>query len=78
MYEFEIKLCGLEEKYWRKIEITSISTLAKLAYAIMSSFDLSESHLFCIIYNDLYFQFSFGEDDSSLEPCDYKLNTLKL
>ncbi len=41
VYEFEIKLCNLEDKYWRRIEITSVSTVAKLAYAIMASFELS-------------------------------------
>ena len=40
VYEFEIKLCNLEDKYWRRIEITSVSTVAKLAYAIMASFEL--------------------------------------
>ena len=48
VYEFEIKLCNLEDKYWRRIEITSVSTVAKLAYAIMASFELSGSHLFSV------------------------------
>ena len=26
VYELEIKLCNLEDKYWRRIEITSVST----------------------------------------------------
>ena len=26
VYEFEVKLCGLEEKFWRKNELTLIST----------------------------------------------------
>lgn len=78
VYEFEVKLCGLEEKFWRKIELTSISTLAKLAYAIMASFELSGSHLFCIMYNELRFEFSNGEYDDIYEPCNSRLNTLDL
>ena len=78
VYEFEVKLCGLEEKFWRNIELTSISTLAKLAYAIMASFELSGSHLFCIMYNELRFEFSNGEYDDIYEPCNSKLNTLDL
>ncbi len=34
VYEFEIKLSNLEDKYWRRIEITSVSTVAKLACCI--------------------------------------------
>ena len=57
VYEFEIKLCNLEDKYWRRIEITSVSTVAKLAYAIMASFELSGSHLFSVRYINSYFEF---------------------
>lgn len=45
VYEFEIKLCNLEDKYWRRIEITSVSTVAKLAYAIMAIFNNDEECL---------------------------------
>ena len=68
VYEFEIKLCNLEDKYWRRIEITSVSTVAKLAYAIMASFELSGSHLFSVRYINSYFEFY---NDNAIQPCDY-------
>lgn len=70
VYEFEIKLCNLEDKYWRRIEITSVSTVAKLAYAIMASFELSGSHLFSVRYINSYFEFY---NDNAIQPCDFKL-----
>ena len=75
VYEFEIKLCILEDKYWRRIEITSVSTVAKLAYAIMASFELSGSHLFSVRYINSYFEFY---NDNAIQPCDFKLKNLNL
>lgn len=75
VYEFIVKLCGLEDKYWRRIEITSVSTVAKLAYAIMASFELSGSHLFSVRYNNSHFEFY---NDNAIPPCDFKLKNLNL
>lgn len=74
VYEFEIRLSNLEDKYWRKIEITSVSTVAKLAYAIMASFELSGSHLFSIEYDDCSFTF----DKKCLKPSDFQLISFEL
>lgn len=76
VYEFEIKLCNLEDKYWRRIEITSVSTVAKLAYAIMASFELSGSHLFSIEYDDC--NFIFNNNEECLNPSKFKLISLEL
>lgn len=76
VYEFEIKLCNIEDKYWRRIEITSVSTVAKLAYAIMASFELSGSHLFSIEYDDC--NFIFNNDEEYLNPSKFKLISLEL
>lgn len=54
VYEFIVKQCGLEDKHWIRIEITLLSTIAKLAYDIMASFELSGSHLFSVRYNLLF------------------------
>lgn len=78
VYEFEIKLCNLEDKYWRRIEITSVSTVAKLAYAIMASFELSGSHSFCVENKNVFFEFYNGDNENSLKPSDYELNNLEL
>ena len=78
VYEFEIKLCNLEDKYWRRIEITSVSTVAKLAYAIMASFELSGSHLFCVENKNVVFEFYNRDNENSLKPSDYELNNLEL
>lgn len=78
VYEFEIKLCNLEDKYWRRIEITSVSTVAKLAYAIMASFELSGSHSFCVENKNVVFEFYNKDNENSLKPSDYELNNLEL
>ena len=39
VYKFKVKLRELEEYIWRDIEITSVSTVAKLVYTILAAFD---------------------------------------
>lgn len=49
---FKIEIEGLEDKIWRKIEITDIKTVAELAYTILASFDSLAYHLYDITYKD--------------------------
>ena len=38
VYKFKVKLREMEEYIWRDIEITSVSTVSKLGYAILAAF----------------------------------------
>ena len=52
---FKVYIEGLENKIWRKIEITDIRTIADLAYTILASFDSLAYHLYNIKYNNKIF-----------------------
>ena len=45
---FKVEIEGLEDKIWRKIEITDRRTVADLAYTILASFDSLAYHLYNI------------------------------
>lgn len=49
---FKVEIEGLENKIWRKIEITDIKSVAYLAYTILASFDSLAYHLYDITYKD--------------------------
>ena len=49
---FKVGIEGLENKIWRKIEITDRRTVADLAYTVLASFDSLAYHLYEIIHND--------------------------
>lgn len=49
---FRVGIEGLEDKIWRKIEITDRRTVADLAYTILASFDSLAYHLYNIKYKD--------------------------
>ena len=48
---FKVEIEGLEDKIWRKIEITDRRTVADLAYTILATFDSLAYHLYNIKYN---------------------------
>ena len=45
---FQVGILGLEDKIWRKIEITDRRTVADLAYTILATFDSLAYHLYDI------------------------------
>lgn len=52
---FQVGIEGLEDKIWRKIEITDRRTIADLAYTILATFDSLAYHLYDITHgNDRY------------------------
>ena len=66
---FEVKINGLEDKIWRKIEITDRRTVADLAYTILASFDSLAYHLYYIRYKKkVYDCWVSIEDDHSEIP----------
>lgn len=61
---FKVGIEGLEDKIWRKIEITDRRTVADLAYTVLATFDSLAYHLYNIKYNDkVYDCFVCIEDD---------------
>lgn len=66
---FKVGIDGLEDKIWRKIEITDRRTVADLAYTILATFDSLAYHLYNIIYdNKIYDCWVCIEDDYSDIP----------
>ena len=66
---FKVGIEGLEDKIWRKIEITDRRTVADLAYTILATFDSLAYHLYNIKYkNKVYDSWVCIEDDHSEIP----------
>lgn len=61
---FKVEINELEDKIWRKIEITDRRTVADLAYTILATFDSLAYHLYDITYNNkIYDCWVCHEDD---------------
>lgn len=82
VYKFKVKLKELEDVIWRDIEITSVSSVAKLGYSILAAFESTASHLFNIKHNGKRYEIVFEKDDlegeSAIDPIKTKLSKLKL
>ena len=52
---FKVEIEGLENKIWRKIEITDRRTIADLAYTILATFHSLAYHLYDIEYNNKFY-----------------------
>lgn len=66
---FKVEIDGLENKIWRKIEITDTRTVADLAYTILASFKSLAYHLYSINYKEkIYDCWVCIEDDHSEIP----------
>lgn len=82
VYKFKVRLCELENVMWRDIEITSVSSVAKLGYAVLAAFESTASHLFNIRFDGKRYEIVFEEDDfddePAIDPIRTKLSTLKL
>lgn len=82
VYKFKVRLCELENVIWRDIEITSVSSVAKLGYAVLAAFESTASHLFNIRHNGKRYEILFEEDDfgdePAINPINTKLSTLNL
>lgn len=82
VYKFKVSLCELENIIWREIEITSVSSVAKLGYAVLAAFESTASHLFNMRCDGKRYEIEFEEDDfdnePAINPIKTKLSTLKL
>lgn len=61
---FKVAIEGLEDKIWRKIEITDRRTIADLAYTILATFDSLAYHLYDIKYKDKVYDCWVCEEDN--------------
>jgi hypothetical protein len=80
---FKVCIEGLEDKIWRKIEITDRRTVADLAYTILATFDSLAYHLYNIEYkNKVYDSWVCVEDgvydEEPINATITKLSTLNL
>ena len=67
---FKVEIDGLEDKIWRKIEITDRRTIADLAYTILASFDSLAYHLYHIKHgSDTY--------DCMIESLEFEVDNVK-
>ena len=64
IYALHIAYEGLENKIWRKIEVSSNSTLEKLGYAIVAMFLEAAQHEFGFTVSDK--EYGFPEEDDVL------------
>lgn len=82
VYKFKVKLEGFEDIIWRDIEITSVSNIAKLGYAVLAAFEAQGSHLFNIKFKKKRYEILFQEPEFSneviVDPIKAKLSSLKL
>ena len=79
VYTFHITYEGLEEKIWRKVEVSSNYRLDQLGYMVLAAFDTLAYHLFEFYYDDA--RFEIPNEDAPFEQidmADFKLHQLKL
>ncbi len=75
---FKVAIEGLEEKIWRKIEITDKRTVAELAYTILATFDSLAYHLYDIKYKDKIYDCWVCIEDDHTEIPKINATTTKL
>ena len=80
---FKVEVELLENKIWRKLEITDRSTVADLAYTIITTFHALGDHLYKIIHNNkIYYSYIAIEDyhgkDKLINATITKLSLLNL
>lgn len=81
IYKFKVRLCELKNIIWRDIEVTSVSSVAKLGYAVLAAFESTASHLFNIRCSGKRYEIVFDEDfvnETAIDPIKTKLSALKL
>lgn len=79
VYTFHITYEGLEERIWRKVEVSSNYRLDQLGYMVLAAFDTMAYHLFEFYYDDD--RFEIPNEDAPFEQIDmanFKLHQLDL
>jgi hypothetical protein len=71
IYQFYVELKDFRPKLWRRFQVQSNVTLARLGYILMTLFEMQASHLFCLEYmpkgSDMP-NLRFALPDTELEP----------
>ena len=57
VYTFQITYAGLEDKIWRKAEVSSNARLDQLGYTVLAAFDTMAYHMFEFSFGDRCFDF---------------------
>ena len=79
VYTFHITYEGLEEKIWRKVEVSSNYRLDQLGYMVLAAFDTLAYHLFEFYYDDDRFEIPNEKAPfEQIDMADFKLHQLKL
>lgn len=81
VYKFKVTIKEVPDKIWRDIEISSLSSVAKLGYTILASFEAAASHLFNIKFNGKRYEIVIEDDfefEPVIDPIKTKLSALKL
>ncbi len=75
---FQVGIEGLEDKIWRKIEITDRRTVADLAYTILATFDSLAYHLYNIKYKNKVYDcwVCIEYDHSDIKPINAVITKL--
>ena len=75
---FQVGIEGLENKIWRKIEITDGRTVADLAYTILATFDSLAYHLYEIKYKDRVYDcwINIEDDFRKIKPINATITKL--
>lgn len=84
LYTFKPILNDIPKPFYRTIKISVNLPMARLAYAILTSFDESASHLFNMNYKGKRYEIVYGADDlaelmgPAIDPTAVKLSQLGL
>ena len=79
VYTFHIAYEGLEDRIWRKAEVSSNYRLDQLGYMVLAAFDTMAYHLFEFFCGDG--RFEIPDEDAPFEQidmADFKLHQLEL
>lgn len=81
VYKFKVAIKEVPDKIWRDIEISSLSSVAKLGYTILAAFEAAASHLFNIKFKGKRYEIVIDDDfnfEPVIDPIQTKLSALKL
>lgn len=81
VYKFKVAIKEVPNKIWRDIEISSLSSVAKLGYTILAAFEAAASHLFNIKFKGKRYEIVIDDDfnfEPVIDPIQTKLSALKL
>lgn len=79
VYTFLVTYEGLEEKIWRKVQVSSNYRLDRLGYLVLGTFEALANYFFAFEYKE--FQFELPDEEGELEALNmvhFRLGQLKL